>query len=618
MSYLVIARKYRPSTFEEVIGQDHVTKTLTNAIKLNKVHHAYIFTGPRGVGKTSISRILAKALNCETGITAKPCGICKNCQEIESGFSIDVREIDGASNRSIDDIRELRDGIKFSPASCRKKIYILDEVHMLTTQAFNALLKTLEEPPEHALFIFATTEINEVPATILSRCQRFDFKRVPIDILSDSLKEICDKENIEIDEESLLMIARAGDGSVRDSQSVLDRVIAFCGTKINSDNAAEALGLPQYLSYHQLFNICLKQSSSELFKYVDNIVSEGVHFNSYLNGLMEFVRNLMIYQSTGSTDSLYLSKSNTDILQKLLGVYKDNDLMVFLDLISKGILTLKSSMNARIDFELVLMKILFYEPVNLLSEILSKLENIDSDVEISSEMFKQLNFGDAIPKNDEKIVPIDEKSLSNENTQDLSKIEQIAVDTNNDAIEDEMISEPDHYSESIDDMVVNESDSFDDIENVLENDNIEEDNNDQSDTEDLMALSIDEIRSRWKEMSEFIFTQIPMLTEVWKKAVPISYTEKTIKVMFDNSDKTLKNLTLTKLDELISFVEKFYGVEGLKIQIVSGVVNDSDRIFEIEKNKEVLEVELKEKFLEKTKLEFLFSDPYNCKILVKK
>jgi len=243
MSYLVLARKWRPQLFEEVIGQRHVTQTLQNAISQQRVAHAFLFTGARGVGKTSSARILAKALNCEKGLRTNPCNECASCQEITHGTSMDVIEIDGASNRGIDEIRELRENVRYTPAKSRYKVYIIDEVHMLTKEAFNALLKTLEEPPPHIVFIFATTEPHKIPATILSRCQRYDFKRIPFREVVESLKWIVEKEGIQISQRGLLSIAQGSEGSLRDAQSLLDQVIAYSGREIRDEDVVEVLGL---------------------------------------------------------------------------------------------------------------------------------------------------------------------------------------------------------------------------------------------------------------------------------------------------------------------------------------------------------------------------------------
>lgn len=385
MSYLVIARKYRPLTFEDVIGQEHVTTTLMNAIKNNKVHHAYLLTGPRGVGKTTISRILAKCLNCETGVTPTPCGVCSNCVEIDQGNSLDVKEIDGASNRGIDEIRDLRDDIKFSPAKSRKKIYIIDEVHMLTNQAFNALLKTLEEPPEHAVFIFATTEVNEVPATILSRCQRHDFKRVDIDVLSKALKEICGKEGVEIDDGSLIMLSKAGDGSVRDSQSALDQVIAFCGNIITSDKTAEALGITPVESFFRFTDIVLSKDTGELITYIDELFGKGLHILAYIKGLMEFFRDLLILKTVNDAKILDMSADNLIKLGRYKQNFGEKDLLLFIDILSQSVQKLKSSPFQRMDFEIILLKILHHEPVSNIEEIIKKLSAVEGDLEIDTD-----------------------------------------------------------------------------------------------------------------------------------------------------------------------------------------------------------------------------------------
>src|SRR5947209_3041293 len=229
MSYLVLARKWRPQSFEDIAGQGHISRTLQNAIRTNRVAHAYLFTGVRGVGKTSAARILAKALNCENGPTTTPCDACPRCKSITAGDDVDVLEIDGASNRGIDEVREIRGNVQYRPASSRYKIYIIDEVHMLTAPAFNALLKTLEEPPPHVKFIFATTDVQKIPLTILSRCQRFDFKTIRPERIVQSLRSIVAAEKMQADDEALEIIARRAAGSMRDAQSLLDQLLAFGG-----------------------------------------------------------------------------------------------------------------------------------------------------------------------------------------------------------------------------------------------------------------------------------------------------------------------------------------------------------------------------------------------------
>ena len=271
MSYLVLARKWRPQLFDDLVGQEHVSRTLKNAITADRVHHAFLFTGARGVGKTSAARIFAKALNCQEGPTTQPCGVCPSCVEITNSRGMDVLEIDGASNTGVDDIRELRESIRYLPSQSRYKIFIIDEVHMLSINAFNALLKTLEEPPEHAKFIFATTEPHKIPITILSRCQRFDFKKIGLVPLQARLRTIADQENIEIADSGLAMIARSGGGSMRDALSTLDQAIAFCGNRVGDDELQSLLGLVSRALLLETIKAILERDPGELLALVQKV-----------------------------------------------------------------------------------------------------------------------------------------------------------------------------------------------------------------------------------------------------------------------------------------------------------------------------------------------------------
>ena len=588
MSYLVIARKYRPSKFEDVIGQEHVTQTLTNAIAHSKVHHAYIFTGPRGVGKTSISRILSKALNCETGITSTPCGVCSNCVEIEQGNSMDVREIDGASNRSIDDIRDLRDGIKFSPASCRKKIFIIDEVHMLTQQAFNALLKTLEEPPSHAMFIFATTEINEVPATILSRCQRFDFKRVDIETLKSALGNICKNENITIDDESLTIIAKAGDGSVRDSQSVLDRVIAYCGDQIDGAKTSKSLGLPQFSKFLNFFDIAEMKDSGKLLLFIENLISEGIHINTFIEELLGFVRDLLLYQTTLSSDLLNISDENLKELSKLSGKYKDTDLLIFLDLLSKGTQTLKGSTTARIDFELILLKIVHYESVDTLRELLKQLSDLDGDFEIPKTIVTTTEVSkpqETVVAEQRPIVEVEENNQHIVETVTEHSLENIEVES----LEQDSLE----VVESSDNMF----DSSDSDEEVV-----------------TKVIDIVSIRDQWEQFSERVVELTPFLREMWRVAVPIRFSDNNLVLAFDKMDKSFKTLVSSKGEEIRKVLREFYQSSDLNIQFSVEEIDDSKRVFEIKREKKLTDEELKEELIKENSIfEYLFKEPFNCK-----
>jgi DNA polymerase III subunit gamma/tau len=294
MSYLVLALKWRPQTFDEIVGQEAIAQTLKNAIRSNRVAHAYLFTGPRGVGKTSAARILAKALNCVDGPTPDPCNKCDSCRETTTGRSLDVFEIDGASNRGIDDIRELRENVRYAPASGRVKVYIIDEVHMLTTDAFNALLKTLEEPPSHVVFVLATTEPLKVPATIVSRCQRFDFSRLRLRDTHDRLKTICTSERIEVSDDALSLIARRAEGSMRDALTLLDQVIASGRSPLDTEQVTAALGIAGREFYFALGDAILDADPGRALSLLSTAYSEGQNLQEVSEELVEHLRNLLV------------------------------------------------------------------------------------------------------------------------------------------------------------------------------------------------------------------------------------------------------------------------------------------------------------------------------------
>ena len=304
MSYLVLARKWRPTTFDEVVGQAHVTRTLSNALSQQRVAHALLFTGSRGIGKTSCARILAKALNCDEGPTVRPCGVCPSCVDISAGKSTDVFEIDGASNNSVEQIREIREAVKFVSTRGKRKIYIIDEVHMLSTAAFNALLKTLEEPPPHVLFIFATTEPHKIPETIVSRCQRFDFKRIPQRAIVDALTKIASAENIEVEPAALQHIARESKGGMRDSLSLLDQVIAFCGTRITEKDARQILGIADRAILHGLTRAILDADGQAALNIINDLFQHGIDLQKFATEFVQHLRDLMVIKVCSHPDRL--------------------------------------------------------------------------------------------------------------------------------------------------------------------------------------------------------------------------------------------------------------------------------------------------------------------------
>ena len=307
MSYLALARKYRPQTFTEVLSQDFIISTLQNAIKLGRVAHAYLFTGPRGVGKTSTARIFAKALNCTNPIDFAPCGQCENCLEITGGTSLDVIEIDGASNRGVEEIRSLREAVKFVPVKSKYKVIIVDEVHMLTEQAFNALLKTLEEPPEYVIFIFATTDQHKIPVTILSRCQRYEFKKISYDEMSKNLENILNIENVDYEKDALNYIIRNSDGCMRDALSLLDQVIAYSGGNITLQDTSYLLGITDAYISNNIFSAVLKEDTASLPELISQIDEKGIDYKYMAECLIEHTRNMLFIAIAGKSPSNHMT-----------------------------------------------------------------------------------------------------------------------------------------------------------------------------------------------------------------------------------------------------------------------------------------------------------------------
>ncbi|HEU4503576.1 MAG TPA: DNA polymerase III subunit gamma/tau [Nitrospira sp.] len=317
MEYQVSARKYRPGTFDDVIGQPHVVQTLVNAITTKRIAQAYLFSGTRGVGKTTVARILAKALNCERGPTGMPCGTCVNCTEIAQGHSVDVIEIDGASNTSVDDVREIRENVKFTPFKGTYRVYIIDEVHMLSNSAFNALLKTLEEPPSHVVFIFATTEIHKIPATILSRCQHYNFRRIAKTEIIARLRHVAEQDGIAIEERSLAALARASEGSMRDGLSLLDQAVAFGGKSIDHAELETLLGaVPQEL-LRALIRAITSQDSAAALRALSQLVEGGHDLRTYCADVVEYLRNLLVVSVTPPQEWPALIEASADDLHQL-------------------------------------------------------------------------------------------------------------------------------------------------------------------------------------------------------------------------------------------------------------------------------------------------------------
>jgi DNA polymerase-3 subunit gamma/tau len=377
MTYQVMALKWRPKLFEEIIGQDHVTTTLQNAIRSGRIGHAYLFSGPRGVGKTTTARILAKSLNCQQGPLPTPCNQCSLCQEITSGTSMDVLEIDGASNTGVDNIRNLRETIKYSPTQGRYKIYIIDEVHMLSESAFNALLKTLEEPPSHVIFIFATTRPQKIPLTILSRCQRFDFRRISIQHIVDRLSYIAEQEKIHVESGALSLIAKKADGSLRDGQSLLDQVISYGGQQINEEHVSKALGLASRDLFFQLIDIVCEQNSKKGLELVAGVEKQGWDMEEFVNGLLDHLRYLLLAKTAPESPELMdLADADREKYIKQGAEIEEEDLLRMIAVVSDTANALRYSSRPRFLLEMMVVKLTKMEATVHLKELMNDLNRV--------------------------------------------------------------------------------------------------------------------------------------------------------------------------------------------------------------------------------------------------
>ena len=375
-------RVYRPKNFSDVIGQEHIVRTLKNQIENNNVGHAYLFCGTRGTGKTSTAKIFSRAVNCTNLHNDEPCNECENCREMLEDKTMDVVEIDAASNNSVDDIRELRENVKYSPAKAKYKVYIIDEVHMLSQGAFNALLKTLEEPPSYVIFILATTEPHKIPATILSRCQRFDFKRVTVKDISSRMRYICEKEGIEADEKALNLIARNSQGALRDALSILDQCISFEGNKISYNDVIELLGS---VNIEQLFDLAesiIKENTKKSLQILNDFIIWGKDVRNLVNDLIDHFRNLMVCKISNDLDEIIsLPEETIDLLKQQAETIDTNNLIRILNILSETQDGMKISSNPRVLMEVTMMKIaqpMFDESKEAL---IKRIENLEQKIE---------------------------------------------------------------------------------------------------------------------------------------------------------------------------------------------------------------------------------------------
>ena len=557
MSYKVLSLKWRPQTFEDIVGQDHVTKTLINAFELERVAQGYMFTGPRGVGKTTTARILSRALNADGGPRYDFDPSTNLSLEIAEGRALDVLEIDGASNRGIEEIRNLREQIKFAPMVGNYKVIIIDEVHMLTNPAFNALLRTLEEPPEHGKFIFCTTDIHKVPATIISRCQRFDFNRIATDTIISRLTFILDQESIDFDADSLQLIARKADGSMRDALSILDQVISFCGSEISSSKTTQALGvIPNDIFFEYTLSL-LNKNGSQLLQSLDKFLSYGVPAEEVISGLSNHMKNLMYSQIEGGSDLLEINdESKKQYISHSLK-WDRRDLLR-----SVQILTDLSSKIRRSD-----------DPYLLLEFSSLKLLEMDKSVSIESFLVSNVSQEYSSNKKEKASLPADNKTdnFPNEKKYDTSlskKIEnQIQVEkshTHSEKKENEGINIKTNLikSKKADQKLNNKRAE---LESNLKTDNFK--NTEDVDVEDELDLNF--INEKWQDFIDSIHLKKPSVASILDKSKPIGTSSSDIIIEITSSLDFHVNQIEKNRHSLNSILSEIFGY-GVSFKVQKG------------------------------------------------
>lgn len=528
MAYQVLSRKWRPQKFEDVVGQQHVATTLQNSIKQDRLAHAYLFTGPRGVGKTTTARILAKFLNCQNPDGLNPCNECKNCREIAAGRSFDVMEIDGASNNGVENIRELREAVKYPPTDGNYRIYIIDEVHMLSTSAFNALLKTLEEPPDHVKFVFATTEPEAVLPTIISRTQRFDFKRIPVPKIVELLRTICNSEEVKISDGALNLIARKADGGMRDAESLLDQVISFSGTDISDEDVASILGIVNYELYIRLSEILSESDINGALELIQEVMVSGFDLREFLNGLSDFWRNLLVLKSTEDPALMEVPDSYHEDFSRIADTYDARDLLRLLNLTLSTQQQFKYVRNQRIFVENFLLKLVHFSKSVSLDEI------INADEHVSTE-------GSAPQKSNPSPAPQKKRS----GAAARRKIGAKRTDYSRRIRQDSSNGDNEQPAATPETGVETEEKSGGTLPPVSE------------------------FQSRWDDFVEFVREEKGFMAEYMSHSEPVNVNGRVLELMFDTSHAFFRKRAEEKSDEVETLIQKFFNV-SVRLKARSG------------------------------------------------
>lgn len=576
MSYKVLSLKWRPQTFDDIVGQDHVTKTLINAFKLDRVAQGYMFTGPRGVGKTTTARILSRALNAEGGAKYDFDPTSNLSLEIAEGRALDVLEIDGASNRGIEEIRNLREQIKFAPMVGNYKVIIIDEVHMLTNPAFNALLRTLEEPPAHGKFIFCTTDVHKVPATIISRCQRFDFNRISTDTIISRINFILDKESVSYDLDSLQIIARKADGSMRDALSILDQVISFCGSEINHDKTVIALGVIPTDLYFDYTNALLSKNGGELLSSLNKFLSFGVPAEEVVNGISNHIKSLLYAQIDKGKDLLDMNRENKKKYIVHSSNWDNRDLLRCTQVLMDVSSHIRRSDDPYLLLEFTSLKLLEMDKSVSLESLLASTANESDEDSFSNNTNEERieKVQEIVAKNDDTNLPenvrVDEKSNDKNKREDISEVEIEVSSDKKDEFKNIDIIDQKVLSDSI---VEENSETI--IENIKPKENYF-DNDSKTVTKTSKKIDLKTIKEKWQIFIDSVHIKKPSIASILDKSEPIEVSGPDIVFEINSSLDFHVSMIEKNRDIINEILSEEYGIgTSFKVLKVSEKNNNS-------------------------------------------